>query len=253
MNHIKSLSLLSLVTIMCYFSTNAMRKELIKYQEEDLLLNIAFNRTFTTWNPGHDPAHNEKLGIMKIKKLKLDPNYKFKNEIRDYEEDKGLGIIHIAAKYGSKNLLKYLIENKANINLLDDNGNTPLHHAAINTLVYSDHDGKDMNNEAKIFIEMLIDAGADPSIKNNMDESPSEVDSILQLRPGFMQHNPLIPKSKIPKSSFKKLFQNIHNFLKQLEREKLREKTEKEFKEKFLGLAKKAGRLRKKPILRHTN
>lgn len=77
----------------------------------------------------------------------------------DLLDDSGLGLLHWAADRGSLEIVKYLIDNlKANVNLRDINGQTPLHYAV--SCEYDD------------VASYLIEAGADVDLKDNDGFSP---------------------------------------------------------------------------------
>ncbi|KAG7663138.1 uncharacterized protein J8A68_003316 [[Candida] subhashii] len=74
------------------------------------------------------------------------------------KDPNGYTPIHAAASYGHINLLKYLIDNGGNVNIQDNDGDTPLHHV------------EDVKT-AKYLIEEL---GADYKIKNGEGMSARE-------------------------------------------------------------------------------
>ena len=67
------------------------------------------------------------------------------------KDPNGYTVIHAAASYGHLNLLQYLIEKGGDINIQDNEGDTPLHHV------------EDLKT-AKYIVEKL---GASYKIKNN--------------------------------------------------------------------------------------
>lgn len=64
----------------------------------------------------------------------------------------GQRLLHLAAKYGSETVFLYLLDTNIDINITDDNGNTPAHYAIL-------------HGQPKI-LELLKGAGADFSKKN---------------------------------------------------------------------------------------
>jgi len=63
--------------------------------------------------------------------------------------------LHAAAEYAHLELLKYLVDNGGDVNVADNDGDTPLHAC-----------------ERPVVAEMLIELGADPSIKNKEGLTP---------------------------------------------------------------------------------
>lgn len=77
--------------------------------------------------------------------------------------------LHFAAACDAIALIKILIENHADINIQDSNGNTPLHIAVLCSKPYSDNK----------LIRILLDAGADRSIHNNIYHTPARMAYML--------------------------------------------------------------------------
>ncbi|MCX5924697.1 MAG: ankyrin repeat domain-containing protein [Candidatus Dependentiae bacterium] len=141
----------------------------------------------------------------------VDPNTILTTPLR-YQEDIGLTALHIAADQGSTenkghaHVIRILVERGADINGKDSERNTPLHkaagrsqigaiqelikqkaminiknnygdtplHNAVGRLIREDGD-EDHFNKAKNVIQLLIDAGADTTIKNNEKETALEM------------------------------------------------------------------------------
>ena len=72
----------------------------------------------------------------------------------------GRTALHLPAKLNRINVVKFLVNVGADINVMDNAGNTPLHYAAI-------------SNQAEI-AKFLVDRGADINIKNNDGKIPLE-------------------------------------------------------------------------------
>jgi len=110
------------------------------------------------WNPALSAAYKADVDSMKllIASGKLDVNMVQK-------EQKGYSCIHFAAasKNNAKELLTLLLDNGANINALNDNGQTALHIA-----VFWD------NPEA---VKLLLDRGADKTIKNKSGRTAEQL------------------------------------------------------------------------------
>ncbi|CAF2886323.1 unnamed protein product [Rotaria sp. Silwood2] len=93
-------------------------------------------------------------------------NYRIKTEANNTPEDEAYNddneltqhqtLLHCASKKGYCDLVHWLVEQcKANMNLLDFNGNTPLHLAA-----YGSHTS---------IVDYLVNLGCDPTVKNRWD------------------------------------------------------------------------------------
>ena len=107
---------------------------------------------------GNAPLHTacessaEAVEILLNCNEKIDINKKNKN---------GFAPIHFAVLDINTEALKILIDRGANINIKEDNGNTPLWLAVMHN---------DENDQTGI-IKLLLDNGADPQIKNNHGNS----------------------------------------------------------------------------------
>jgi ankyrin repeat protein len=97
--------------------------------------------------------------------------------------EKGLFPLKIAVLNGGIEILKYLLQNKVNVNLQDELGNTALHYAVLT------------HNYNKI--GLLIDAGASPQIKNKKG------DSALKLAEKFQRL--INPKARMAYQELKSL------------------------------------------------
>ncbi len=75
--------------------------------------------------------------------------------------------LHFAAQERSAEVAKLLIENGADIDAKEINGNTPLWVAVMNS-----------SQDTQV-VGILVDAGANPDIKNNHGISPREIESEL--------------------------------------------------------------------------
>ncbi|MBC6415998.1 MAG: ankyrin repeat domain-containing protein [Bdellovibrionales bacterium] len=74
--------------------------------------------------------------------------------------------LHITSLYGSDNLdvMKTLLEAKAEVNVKDNKGNTPLYWAVVFQRIDK--------------VKVLLEFGADPSIKNKNEGTPYDIDII---------------------------------------------------------------------------
>ncbi len=75
----------------------------------------------------------------------------------------GVSLVHIAAKHHQLACLEFLIKRGLDINLKNDNGETPLH-----IFVTTDT----ANSEAREVAEFLVNHGADPFIKDKLGDTP---------------------------------------------------------------------------------
>ena len=75
----------------------------------------------------------------------------------DDKDRNGNTALHYCVYYKNYELMKYLVDNGANVNIQDNNGNTPLMLA--------------LKHGYKNFSDFLIDNGADKNIKNFNDEN----------------------------------------------------------------------------------
>lgn len=93
-------------------------------------------------------------------------------------DNDGKNPLHMACKkYGSPSMVKLLIKNGANVNEPEDNAskNTPLHLAAMNHADFG-FLGSNAGNEANEEIAtILLEAGADPELKNANGETVMEL------------------------------------------------------------------------------
>lgn len=88
---------------------------------DDIILNIIINV---------DP-----IKLSEAKKIELiDYLVKQKDVFINSYNDDGITPMHCAVKNGYENIVDYLIENKANVNVQSDNGLTPLHYATLLTI-----------------------------------------------------------------------------------------------------------------------
>eukprot|EP00735_Rhodelphis_limneticus_P002216 TRINITY_DN13013_c0_g1::TRINITY_DN13013_c0_g1_i1::g.11121::m.11121 TRINITY_DN13013_c0_g1::TRINITY_DN13013_c0_g1_i1::g.11121 ORF type:complete len:174 (-),score=26.56,sp/Q9UU77/YQMA_SCHPO/50.50/4e-27,Ank_4/PF13637.1/1.1e-08,Ank_4/PF13637.1/2.1e-10,Ank_4/PF13637.1/0.039,Ank_2/PF12796.2/1.1e-14,Ank_2/PF12796.2/0.016,Ank/PF00023.25/1.1,Ank/PF00023.25/2.1e-09,Ank/PF00023.25/0.054,Ank_5/PF13857.1/17,Ank_5/PF13857.1/1.6e-12,Ank_5/PF13857.1/0.21,Ank_3/PF13606.1/0.45,Ank_3/PF13606.1/1.2e-07,Ank_3/PF13606 len=76
----------------------------------------------------------------------------------DAKDPNGYTPVHAAASYAHTDLLKYLISLGANVNIQDEEGDTPLHFC---------EDGEST--------KILLEHGADPSIRNSDDKTAADV------------------------------------------------------------------------------
>ena len=113
--------------------------------------------------------------------------------------DYGSTALHFAAERGHEGMVRYLIDNEADIEARDQPGNTPLHVAVrkgyrrIATLLLdkgADVNARDYNGNAPIhesltanddyaMTSLLIDRGADPNIKNGSGSTPLHLTVLL--------------------------------------------------------------------------
>jgi tankyrase len=98
----------------------------------------------------------------------------------------GVTALHHAVRFRSPAAVKALVENGANVNqACRRNGSTPLHRAVTQTGAPGTA-GKD--GAAKAIIELLMAAGADPSITNKLGKAPADyvtdetIKSLIQRR-----------------------------------------------------------------------
>ena len=78
-------------------------------------------------------------------------------------EVRGMTPLHVAVANGKADVVKVLLDNWASVNVRDDDGETPLHWAAV-------------LSETPGVIEALLAGGADLHARNSLDETPCDVD-----------------------------------------------------------------------------
>jgi cytohesin len=81
----------------------------------------------------------------------------------DIADNLGMTPLHYAVKIDGGTEMRKLLAFGANPNIRDKYGNTPLHYAAM------------LKDENFIDPRILIKAGADPNIRNNKGETPADV------------------------------------------------------------------------------
>ena len=113
----------------------------------------------------------------------LDSAVHFKNEVatdhtRRFES--GESLMHKVTQYGMDiNILKFLLENGADINAKDKDGNTPLHHLVFQISQYNyGYHSYDLVKEA---IALLLSHRANYHLDNIYGSSPYEVSKINNL------------------------------------------------------------------------
>jgi len=109
-----------------------------------------------------DPKENDETLI--IESCKNNDIEKVKNIIgKTFNINKKYGngktLLLIACQYGSKDIIKYLIENGSDVNIKDDDGNNPL-------ILYCQCKDVDFD-----IVELLIDKGIDLFAENNLGEA----------------------------------------------------------------------------------
>jgi ankyrin repeat protein len=76
----------------------------------------------------------------------------------DSKDENGYTPIHAAASYGHYQLTLFLIDSKANINIQDSDGDTPLHVC-----------------QSLDVVKLLVERGSDPTIRNFEEKLPIEI------------------------------------------------------------------------------
>lgn len=82
--------------------------------------------------------------------------------------------LHLAVDTLNTNFVKVILDRGPNLNARDKDGNTPLH-----TLVGNHYYNNDTMVDITIILEMLLKAGADPTITNNEGKTPLRIYDIL--------------------------------------------------------------------------
>ena len=95
------------------------------------------------------------------------------NKLINYKDRFGRTALHVHCHPPNPTLVDLLIENGAEVNALDEDGNTPLHKAFLAC------QQEEYFTEAFSIIKSLLNAKADISIKNNAGKTPLELDDIV--------------------------------------------------------------------------
>lgn len=91
----------------------------------------------------------------------------------DAGDSEGYTCLHKAVRYGSKEVVAELIKGGINLNILTAQGNTALHMATLRS------------TDSRDILEMLLNAGADPNIKN--DAGATAADMLQREHPRIAQ------------------------------------------------------------------
>lgn len=103
---------------------------------------------------GIHAVHRNKLGVIKF----LEEECQFTN-LGDVVDGNGISLFHEACVYGYRDLIVYFLEHGANVNLVDNFGQTGLHRLALK------------NNCAKL-IQVLKSYGANLDVRDSQDCTP---------------------------------------------------------------------------------
>ena len=111
---------------------------------------------------GFAPIHvaTDHGNIASVKRLLAFKTFEAPGVLANLVTDKQKTALHIAAHRGFDDIANVLISHLANLDVVDKNGDTPLHIAA--------------DNHNECILEALIKAGADNSIKNGKGDSVSD-------------------------------------------------------------------------------
>lgn len=133
----------------------------------------------------------------------------------------GQTMLHIASTHRKEKVMLWLLERKANPNLQDERGNTPVHYAAIDPL-YSPAKRRKKNMRQVITLRVLIEDGGSLHIRNKGNEAPLDIlqkqkFNMTLLRLGTKRRRKkAVPDQgeeragKIQYTKLKKLFQVMH-------------------------------------------
>ena len=80
--------------------------------------------------------------------------------------------IHVAVNTGNLDIVKLLLDNGASINMKDNSGYTPLHHAANRK---KKHDSMEINAKLIDIANLLIDRGANMNINSDDNNTPLDL------------------------------------------------------------------------------
>jgi ankyrin repeat protein len=125
-------------------------------------------------NRGQTPLHYAAKildGFYPLKRLTERFQDRYDGDAINDTDHKGMTPLHLAAANGHPRSVQYLIDNQANINAIDQYGNTPLHLIGQDAIVT----GKHVNVNGCIEIaKILKDAGADLTVVNKKGEANTE-------------------------------------------------------------------------------
>jgi hypothetical protein len=117
----------------------------------------------------------------KILNILFNKKNKFKIEIINHLNKKNETPLHIACKIGDKDITSLLLDNGADPNLKDENGDTPLH--VLSKI------SKDNGIHHLEILQQCLDYGALLSIPNNNDLYCNQITSNKDFIKKFTQHN----------------------------------------------------------------
>ncbi|KAL3891287.1 hypothetical protein ACJMK2_003550 [Sinanodonta woodiana] len=112
---------------------------------------------------GQKSVVQELLKSAKEGKLKIDVNWKGKDKGK-----RGYSALHLAAYFGHRDVVQLLLENDADVNILNNDGDTPLHKAA--------YTGREST------VMLLLEHNADVNIRNAEDQTPKDVSQNKQIK-----------------------------------------------------------------------